>query len=67
MPESYDHYKQDVKTYLQKHVPIEHKILDVGPGRGTYSELLRDFGYKMDCVEIWEPYSHKFDLKKKIW
>ena len=65
MPESYDHYKQDVKTYLQKHVPIEHKILDVGPGRGTYSELLRDFGYKMDCVEIWEPYIHKFDLKKK--
>ena len=65
MPESYGYYKQDVKTYLQKHVPIEHKILDVGPGRGTYSELLRDFGYKMDCVEIWEPYIHEFNLKNK--
>jgi len=65
MPESYGFFKQEVKAYLQKHVPVEHRILDVGPGRGTYSELLRDFGYKMDCVEIWEPYIHEFDLKNK--
>jgi len=65
MPESYGYFKDEVKNYLKNHVPLNHKILDVGPGLGTYSNLLRDFGYKMDCVEIWEPYVNEYNLKEK--
>jgi len=65
MPESYNYYKEEVKDYLKNHVPLNNKILDVGPGVGTYSILLRDFGYKMDCIEIWDPYVHEFNLKEK--
>ncbi len=65
MPESYGYFKDLVKEYLRNHVPLNNKILDVGPGIGTYSNLLRDYGYKMDCVEIWEPYVHQFDLHSK--
>lgn len=65
MPESYNYFKSEVRDYIRKHVPLTHKILDVGPGIGTYSNLLRKFGYKMDCIEIWEPYIKEFDLVSK--
>ena len=65
MPESYEYFKDEVKNYLREHVSLSDKILDVGPGLGTYSNLLRGFGYKMDCIEIWEPYVHEFNLKEK--
>jgi glycosyltransferase involved in cell wall biosynthesis len=65
MPYSYSIYKTDVKEHFIKHVNISSKILDVGPGAGTYSDLLRDLGYKMDCLEIFEPYVNQFDLTSK--
>lgn len=65
MPESYNYFKKEVKNYLREHVLFSDRILDVGPGVGTYSNLLRGFGYKMDCIEIWEPYVHEFNLKEK--
>ena len=65
MPESYGYFKNEVKNYLKEHIPLNNKILDVGPGVGTYSNLIREFGYKMDCIEIWEPYVHEFNLKEK--
>jgi hypothetical protein len=65
MPESYSYFKQEVKQYFQKHIPTTTRILDVGPGIGTYALLLRDLGYKMDCVEIWEPYVTEYGLKDK--
>jgi len=65
MPESYAYFKKEVKNYLREYLQIDNRILDVGPGIGTYSNLLREFGYKMDCIEIWEPYVHEFNLKEK--
>ena len=65
MPESYKFFKEEVKNYLINNVSLSSKILDVGPGVGTYSELIRNFGYKIDCVEIWEPYVETYNLKEK--
>ena len=55
MPYSYPTYKTDVKEHFIKHIDVSNKILDVGPGAGVYSELLRELGYQMDCLEIFEP------------
>jgi hypothetical protein len=42
--------------------------LDVGPGRGTYSDLFQEHGIsldKLDAVEVWEPYVVKHNLASK--
>jgi len=65
MPYSYPEYKNEVKLHFKKCIPKNSKILDVGPGAGTYSDLLRELGYKIDCLEIWEPYIHQFSLHQK--
>lgn len=65
MPYSHDFYKQDVKTFIDKNIKKNSKILDVGPGNGTYSSLLSPLGYQLDCLEIFEPYIEKYDLKSK--
>ena len=65
MPESFNYFKEDVKDYIVRRIPSEAKILDVGPGVGTYSDLLRDVGYKMDAIEIFGPYIEKYDLESK--
>lgn len=38
------------------------KILDVGPGVGTYSQLLRRYVKQMDAVEVFAPYVEIYDL-----
>jgi hypothetical protein len=42
-------------------------VLDVGPGQGTYSDLLRGCtpGASWSCVEIFAPYVQIFDLHSK--
>lgn len=62
MPHSYPYFKQDVKKFIESKVGKYKKVLDVGPGQGTYADLL---DYEMDCVEIYEPYIHQFELNKK--
>ena len=64
MPYSYPEYKEEVKTHILNNLPLNSKILDVGPGCGTYSHLLRNKGYKMDCIEVWEPYVDQFNLRE---
>jgi hypothetical protein len=42
------------------------KVLDVGPGDGTYSKLFKEnniFLDTLDGVEIWEPYVERYSLK----
>lgn len=65
MPNSYTFFKPEVKQWFKNNVPTSKRILDVGPGQGTYSDLLKDLGYRMDAIEIWEPYINQFDLRKK--
>ena len=60
MPHSYTYFKTDVKQFIENKIPRTSKILDVGPGVGTYAKLLPE--YKMDCVEIHKPYIEQFNL-----
>lgn len=48
---------------LSEHIEFQ-RILDVGPGRGTYSLLFRRFWPKSTwhAVEIWEAYQARFGL-----
>ena len=62
MPNSYTFYKPEIKKYFEHHVPTHKKILDVGPGQGTYAKLLADIGYDIDAVEAWAPYVDEFKL-----
>ena len=65
MPTSYQLYKDSVKNWILENISLEAKILDIGAGCGTYSDLLRGYGYKMDAIEIWEPYIEKYNLEDK--
>jgi hypothetical protein len=65
MPTSYPLYKDSVRNWFLENVPLNSRILDIGAGCGTYSDLLRGYGYKMDAVEIWQPYIDKYELNKK--
>ena len=51
--------------HFLNNVPTSKRILDVGPGVGTYSDLLCPFDYRMDAVEIFEPYVTKYKLREK--
>jgi autotransporter strand-loop-strand O-heptosyltransferase len=65
MPYSFTYFKEEVKEWFIQNVPTSKRILDVGPGIGTYSDLLRSLGYIMDAVEIYEPYIEKYGLRDK--
>ena len=64
MPYSYPDFKEDIKKYIYNKYDKNIKILDVGPGLGTYSILLSDYK-NIDAVEIYEPYVEKYNLKDK--
>lgn len=65
MPNSYTYFKQEIKQWIIDNIPTSKRILDVGPGQGTYSDLLRDCGYRIDAVEVWAPYVDQFNLRAK--
>lgn len=65
MPESYSAYKKQVGAFLTKYFENNNitKILDVGPGRGTYAILLDKF--KLDACEVFEQYITLYKLHEK--
>jgi hypothetical protein len=63
MPNSYPYFKKEFKFHLIKNFESSMKILDVGPGSGSYSKLLKENFKNMDCIEIWEPYIKQYNLK----
>jgi autotransporter strand-loop-strand O-heptosyltransferase len=65
MPYSYNYFKEDIKQYLVENLSKNSKILDAGPGIGTYSILLKDYGFDIDAVEIYEPYVENYNLRDK--
>lgn len=65
MPTSYPLYKDSVANWILNNIPLDAKILDIGAGCGTYSDLLRRYGYEMDAVEVWHPYIQKYNLYDK--
>lgn len=63
MPRSVEEGKQ---WSLEQVTKIPHDtILDVGPGEGRYSKLLRNLTKRMDAVEIWIPYINTYNLLDK--
>lgn len=65
MPGSNNFGKKQFKEYCIKTNP--KKILDMGPGRGTYHTLLKDVlpDTCFEAVEVWGPYVSDFELDKK--
>ena len=63
MPGSYDYFKTEVRDHILKHLDKQSYILDVGPGYGTYGNLLKPEYTNIDAVEVWEPYVDMFNLK----
>jgi hypothetical protein len=68
MPYSYGDYKNEVIHHIIEHTSEYSKILDVGPGAGTYGSSLKHLD--VEALEIFEPYIQMFKLEeiyKKIY
>lgn len=68
MPYSYGDYKNEVIHHIKEHTSEYSKILDVGPGAGTYGSMLRHLD--IEALEIHPPYIQMFKLNeiyKKIY
>lgn len=65
MPYSFSYYKKELLEWFKTNVPKHKRILDVGPGVGTYADLLTGEGYRIDAVEIFPPYIEKYGLLEK--
>jgi len=53
---------EHIRTVVLNKLPINYKILDVGPGEGTYGKSLQDLN--MDALEIHKPYIYQYKLSK---
>jgi hypothetical protein len=64
MPGSVAEGKELVKDFVIKN--NIKKVLDIGPGEGTYYYALQGAGVEtLDAVEVWGPYIDEFQLKEK--
>lgn len=62
MPGSSEKGKTIIRDWFVN-IPDKNLILDVGPGWGTYSQMLREKDQIWHAVEIHEPYIERFKLK----
>lgn len=66
MPYSTKYFKEETKNYILNNFNTNIKILDIGAGSGTYSDLLSPCGFKnLDCVEVFTENITKYNLEKK--
>jgi SAM-dependent methyltransferase len=65
MPHSYHFGKKEAIEFILKNTTTASKILDVGPGIGTYANYLKEYGYNIDGLEIYDGYVKAYDLKDK--
>ncbi len=64
MPFSEPDGKQKTLQFIRERYLEGAAILDVGPGAGTYANLLIPQGFTdIDAVEIYEPYVERFSLR----
>lgn len=69
MPYSLDEGRHVLSSWVkQNHTQLE-RVLDVGPGAGTYADFLRELkptpALTIHAVEIFEPYVEQFNLLSK--
>lgn len=62
---SYPIFKQEVKEWIYKNFDESAKILDVGPGCGTYYKLLHEKFKHIEGVEIYAPNIKDYELESK--
>jgi hypothetical protein len=65
MPFSNETFKKEIRDYLINNFDKEISILDVGPGIGTYFDLLSDNFKNMDACEIYNQYIIEYNLESK--
>ena len=65
MPFSAGVFKKETLEYIKNNFSTSSKILDIGCGAGSYSDLLKPSGYSIDGIEGFEPYVDRFNLKLK--
>lgn len=63
MPYSYDDFKPAIRTFIRQAYGRLDAILDVGPGCGTYGQMLRIRNPRIDAIEIFPEYIEKFGLR----
>jgi hypothetical protein len=63
MPHSHPAHRDVIKNYIVTNFTTDSKIVDIGAGAGTYADLLPE--YKLEGVEIFEPYVVEYDLRNK--
>lgn len=65
MPVSHHEGRGWVALRLARARPV--RVIDVGPGEGIYSMLMRPQTRTAvwECVEVWEPYVERFRLREK--
>mgnify|MGYP001182755083 FL=1 len=62
LPVHKDSVFEHIRTVVLNHLPTHYKILDVGPGEGTYGAALQDL--YVDALEIHEPYVHQYRINR---
>jgi cyclopropane fatty-acyl-phospholipid synthase-like methyltransferase len=65
MPYSYNGFKNFISVHFELNFSKDIKILDVGAGAGTYSDLLNANFKNIDGIEIYQPYVDMFELRNK--
>jgi 2-polyprenyl-3-methyl-5-hydroxy-6-metoxy-1,4-benzoquinol methylase len=63
MPYSSTEGKEQLREWFERVNP--KTVLDVGPGSGTYYDLLGHRQVHWTGVEIWEPYVEQFHLRER--
>lgn len=63
MPYSYGYFKLEVEYHIQRNIPRDARILDVGAGSGTYGLMLKPHYPNLDAIEIWDRYIEDFNLR----
>lgn len=64
MPSSSHDFRIAIAEYLWT-FPRQSNVIDIGAGEGTYYDLLGGHFFKMDAVEVWEPYVRQYGLLSK--
>jgi len=70
MPFSTPIFKQETFDFLKNKYDASVRILDLGAGCGTYSDMMRTVFPNMDAVEIHAPYIDEYQLRNKynnVW
>lgn len=69
MPTSSFWGKAQIVDWMRDYHLRMRRVLDIGVGQGTYSDLLRSAGLchhtEWVGIEVWQPYISKYDLMRK--